>query len=60
MDVFTFGFVTVGVAGGSVLLLTALEKHGVKINKTVVNIILEMSKAGILLYVLQHISKLFW
>jgi hypothetical protein len=60
MDPFTFGMVAVGVSGGSVLLLTLLEKYGLKMNETMVTMILEISKAGIFLYALKHISKLFW
>ncbi len=60
MDIFSAGFLVVGVSGASVLLLTILEKHGLKINHTAINIILEMSKAGMLLYILKHLSKLFW
>jgi hypothetical protein len=52
--------VAVGVSGGSVLLLTLLEKYGLKMNETMVTMILEISKAGIFLYALKHISKLFW
>lgn len=59
MDVFTFGMVAVGAMGGSLLVITTLEKYGFTINNTAISVVLEMAKAGGLLYLIEHISKLF-
>lgn len=59
MDTITFGMVAIGVAGGSLFVIGLLENHGVKINKTMVSVALELIKAGGLLYLIKHISQLF-
>jgi hypothetical protein len=59
MDPFTFGLVFVGASGGSLLLLSALESSGLKLNKTAINLALEITKYGGILALLSHISKLF-
>lgn len=59
MDPLTFGMVAIGVAGGSLFVISVLENYGIKVNKTMVSIVLEFIKAGGLLYLLKHISQLF-
>jgi ABC-type uncharacterized transport system permease subunit len=59
MDPFTFGIVATGTFGGSLLLITALEKTGFGINETLVTIVGETIKAGVILYFLKYISGLF-
>lgn len=59
MDPVTFGMAAIGVAGGSLCAITALDAYGVKINETAIKIALEISKYGGMLYLLQHLSKLF-
>jgi repressor of nif and glnA expression len=60
MDPISMGMVGIGVAGSSLIGLAALEKRGIKINTTAINILLEMTKYGGLLYLLQHVQKLFF
>lgn len=60
MDPITFGMVAIGVAGGSLCVVSVLEAAGVKINQTAINIALEVTKYGGMLYLLQHLSKLFF
>jgi hypothetical protein len=60
MDPFTFGIVFVGATGGGLLTLAALEKSGLRINETAVKIVMEFVKAGVILYFLQYVSKLFF
>lgn len=59
MDVFTFGMVATGIAGGSLFLVSILSKIGIKINETAITVVLELMKAGGLLYLIEHISRLF-
>jgi len=51
--------VAIGVAGGSLVGVSVLDAYGVKINKSAINIALEVTKYGEMLYLLQHLSKLF-
>lgn len=59
MDPFTFGMVSTGALGGGLLLVTTLEKRGVQINDTAIKIVMEIVKAGGLLYLIKHIWTLF-
>lgn len=59
MDPITFGMVAIGVAGGSLCVVTVLESYGFKVNETAVKIALEVTKYGVMLYLLQHLNKLF-
>lgn len=59
MDPFTFGMVSIGVAGGSLIVVSVLSAYGIKVNETAIKITLEISKYGGMLYLLQHLSKLF-
>lgn len=60
MDPITFGMVAIGVAGGSLCAVSVLEEYGVKLNQTAINIALEITKYGGMLYLLQHLSKIFF
>jgi hypothetical protein len=60
MDPITFGMVAIGVAGGSLCLVSALNTLGVKINEDAIKLALEVTKYGGMLYLLQHLSKLFF
>ncbi len=59
MDPITFGMVAISSFGGGLLVISALEKMGFAINETMIKIAMEVIKAGGLLYLIQHISKLF-
>lgn len=59
MDPITFGMVAVSGLGGGLLLITALEHMGFKINKTAIKIAAEALKAGGLLYLFEQFSKFF-
>jgi hypothetical protein len=56
----TFGMVAIGVAGGSLCVISVLKTFGVELNETAINIALEVTKYGGMLYLLQHLSKLFF
>ncbi|MCK6203914.1 hypothetical protein KZX50_00435 [Bacillus infantis] len=60
MDPITFGMVSIGVAGGSLTLVTILGSYGVKINESAIKIVLEATKFGGILYLLQHLQNLFF
>ncbi|MFP7445198.1 hypothetical protein SFC50_16035 [Bacillus infantis] len=60
MDPVTFGMVSIGVAGGSLTLVTILSSYGVKINESAIKIVLEATKFGGILYLLQHLQNLFF
>jgi hypothetical protein len=59
MGPITFGMVSIGAAGGSLLLISILSKYGIKVNEDLIKVALELMKFGSILYLLQHISKLF-
>jgi formylmethanofuran dehydrogenase subunit C len=52
--------VSIGVAGGSLCVVSALNWFGIKINEDMIKIALEVTKYGGMLYLLQHLSKLFF
>ncbi len=56
MDPFNFAILSVGSAGASLLLVSFLESRGFTINQTAVNIILEISKYGAILYLLKKVT----
>jgi hypothetical protein len=60
MDPITFGMVAIGFAGGSLCIVSVLNAVGVKINEDAIKIALEISKFGGILYLLQHLQKLFF
>ncbi|MGP9039838.1 hypothetical protein [Cytobacillus kochii] len=59
MDPVTFGLVAIGVAGGSLVGVSIMEAYGIKINQTAINLALEVTKYGGMLYLLQHLTNLF-
>ncbi|GIN74051.1 hypothetical protein J14TS2_45260 [Bacillus sp. J14TS2] len=59
MDPYTFGMVSVGVAGGSLVVVSYLESRGVVINKTLIGIALEASKLGAIWYLMKEMAKVF-
>lgn len=59
MDPITFGMISIGVAGGSLIAVTVLDAYGFKVNETAIKIALEITKYGGMLYLLQHLTKLF-
>lgn len=60
MDPITLGMVSVGVAGGSLCVVSALSWFGIKVNEDMIKLALEITKYGGMLYLLQHLSKLFF
>lgn len=60
MGPITFGMVAIGVAGGSLCVVSALKAFGVEINEQAIKIALEVTKFGGMVYLLQHLSKLFF
>lgn len=60
MDPITFGMVAIGVAGGSLCVVSVLDAYGIKVNESAVKIALEISKYGGILYLLQHLTKIFF
>ncbi|QIW89330.1 hypothetical protein Gp_56 [Bacillus phage vB_Bacillus_1020A] len=52
--------VAIGVAGGSLCVVTILDAYGIKVNEDAIKIALEITKYGGMLYLLQHLSKLFF
>jgi hypothetical protein len=58
MDPITFGMVFTGATGGTLLALTALGKK-ISINETMVKLTMEIAKYGTILYLFNHIFKLF-
>lgn len=59
MDPISFGMVAIGLAGGSLYIVSLFEKYGIKVNNEAISLILELLKVGGLLYLLQHLAKLF-
>jgi hypothetical protein len=59
MDPFTFGMVAISTFGGGLLAITALEHKGIKVNDTAIKIVMELIKAGGLLYLFDQFSKFF-
>jgi hypothetical protein len=59
MDPISIGMVTIGIAGGSLCAVTALNKIGIKLNEEAIKIALEITKFGGILYLLHHLSKIF-
>jgi hypothetical protein len=59
MDPITFGMMAIATAGGSLCVISALDAYGIKLNETAIKIALEVTKYGGMLYLLQHLSKLF-
>ncbi len=60
MDPITFGIILIGSAGGSLLVVTALEKMNITINEGMVKFVLETVKFGGILWFINHISKIFF
>ena len=60
MDPITYGMVSIGVAGGSLFVVSVLDRYGVKINTTAIKIVLEATKFGGIVYLLQHVQNLFF
>lgn len=59
VDPFTFGIVFTGVTGGSLVLISILDKSGVKINEGLLQLVMETAKYGSILYLLKKLSFLF-
>ncbi|GIN88719.1 hypothetical protein J6TS2_51050 [Heyndrickxia sporothermodurans] len=57
MDPFTLGVVAIG-ASGATLFISSL--FGKKLNEEAVKIALEVTKYGGILYILQHLQKIFF
>lgn len=60
MDPITFGTILIGSAGGSLLIVTALEKINIPINEGAIKFVLEVTKFGGILWFIHHISKIFF
>ncbi|MEK5524162.1 hypothetical protein B5V89_16375 [Heyndrickxia sporothermodurans] len=59
MDPFTFGIVSVGAVGGSLVGVALLDKSGIAINDSVLTIVMEVMKYGGIFYLMKELSKLF-
>lgn len=59
MDPFTLGIVFTGVTGGSLVLISILDKSGVNINEGLLQLVMETAKYGSILYLLKKLSFLF-
>lgn len=59
MDPISFGMVAICLAGGSLYVVSLLDKYGVRVNDEAITFILELIKAGGLLYLLQQLANLF-
>lgn len=59
MDPFTFGIVATGAFGGSLVVISLLEKANVKINGDLLFLAMEAMKFGGILYLLKVMSNLF-
>lgn len=59
MDPATFGMVAVGAVGGSLIVVHLLEQYGFSVNKTMVTLILEGSKLGMILWLLKKLQYIF-
>lgn len=60
MDPITLGTILIGSAGGSLLVVTALEKINIPINEEMINLFLTVTKYGGILWFIHHISKIFF
>ncbi|MGV3465258.1 MAG: hypothetical protein ACO1OT_08195 [Heyndrickxia sp.] len=60
MDPITMGMVSIGAAGGSLCVVSALSWFGIKVNEDMIKLALEVTKYGGMLYLLQHLSHLFF
>lgn len=60
MDPITFGMVSIGVAGGSLVAVSILKALGKPVNEHAINLALEVTKYGGMLYLLQHLAHLFF
>lgn len=60
MDPITLGMVSIGIAGGSLCTVSILSNYGIKVNEEAIKIALEVTKYGGMLYLLQHLNKLFF
>ncbi|MCD4838185.1 hypothetical protein LRS37_04720 [Neobacillus sedimentimangrovi] len=58
MEPIAFGMVFTGVTGGTLAVLSLLGKK-ISINEAAIKVVLEASKFGTILYLLQYISKIF-
>ncbi|USK85745.1 hypothetical protein [Peribacillus asahii] len=59
MDPFTFGIVATGVTGGSLVVISLLDKSGLKINSELLFLVMETAKFGGILYLLKILSSAF-
>ncbi|MBD7937115.1 hypothetical protein H9655_08730 [Cytobacillus sp. Sa5YUA1] len=59
MEPVTFGLIAIGVAGGSLVGVSIMEGYGIKINQTAINLALEVTKYGGMLYLLKHLWAIF-
>lgn len=59
MDPVTFGVIAIGVAGGSLVGVSVLEAYGIQVNRTAINLALEVTKYGGMLYLLKHLWAMF-
>lgn len=57
MDPFTFGIVSVGAAGASLVGVALLGNAGIKINEDMIKIVMELGKYGSILYLLKELTK---
>ncbi|WP_273128910.1 hypothetical protein [Bacillus weihaiensis] len=60
MDPITFGTLLIGSTGGTLLLVTVLEKLNITINEGMIKLVLETVKFGGILWFIHHISKIFF
>lgn len=60
MEPITFGMVAIGMTGGSLAAVTILKRVGFGINEDAIRFVLEITKYGGMLYLLQHLSNLFF
>ncbi|MDP4087118.1 MAG: hypothetical protein Q8934_21380 [Bacillota bacterium] len=58
MDPITFGAVFVGTTGGTLLVLSLMGKK-ISINEQMLKLTLEGIKYGTILYLINHVFKLF-
>lgn len=60
MDPFTFGMVFTGAAGGTLFVLGLLEKSDFPINEGMIRIFMETSKYGAIIWLFNHVFKVFF
>jgi hypothetical protein len=58
MDPITFGIVFTGATGGTLIVLSLMGKK-IRINEAAIKVALELAKYGTILYLFNHIFKLF-